>query len=107
VFSGLAWQLTVGCSGAFGGGASVGADPADGLLDLAVIEAGPRLQLIRRAYGMRRGTIGRQEGVTTARCGAIEVVAAERTPFNVDGEVVESGPARFSVEPRAFGLVVG
>ena len=55
-FSGAAWQLTVACSGAFGGGASLDADPADGALDLAVIEAGPRLRLVQRAYGMRRGT---------------------------------------------------
>ena len=105
-FSGLAWQLTVACSGAFGGGASLDADPADGALDLAVIEAGPRLRLIQRAYGMRRGTVGDQEGVTTARCPNLEVEVADSTPFNVDGEIVESGPTPFSVQPGAFELVV-
>jgi diacylglycerol kinase family enzyme len=105
-FSGLAWQVTVACSGAFGGGASLDADPADGALDLAVIEAGPRLQLLRRAYGMRRGTVGRQQGVTTARCKTAEIDVADGTPFNVDGELIESGPTSFSVQAAAFELVV-
>jgi len=31
----------------------------------------------------------------------------ENTEFNVDGEVVCHGPARFRVEPAAFELVAG
>lgn len=55
---------------------------------------------------MRRGTVGRQGGVTTARCKTVEIVVADSTLFNVDGELVEAGSTRFSMRPAAFRLVV-
>ncbi len=63
VVSGEMWQVTVACSGAFGGGSEVDADPSDGRLDLVAIEAGSRLALARRAVGLRRGTVESQHGV--------------------------------------------
>jgi diacylglycerol kinase family enzyme len=54
-FAGRAWQVVVGVTGAFGGGGEIGATrPDDGLLDVAVVPAGSRLGLARRALGMRR-----------------------------------------------------
>ena len=106
-FSGRAWQLTVALTGAFGGGASIEADPADGALDLAVIEAGSRTRLIRHALEMRRGRVSGQRGVQTRRCHSAHLTVAEATRFNVDGEVVRSGPVDLFVEAGAFNLVVG
>jgi len=105
-FEGRAWQVTVAGSGAFGAGAEVPARADDGELDLVAIEAGARLELVRRAVGLRRGTIAGQPGVHTARGRRIELDVAEGTTFNVDGEIVESGPAVFTVEPGAVELVV-
>ena len=107
LFSGRAWQVIVANSGRFGGGASVeAADPTDGLLDATVIEAGPRARLVAYAYAMRVGRIASARGVRHARARSIEVVAPEGAAYNVDGEVVRQGTARFSVEPAAVRVVV-
>ena len=63
LFAGRAWQVTVACTGAFGGGAGVEADPRDGILDVVVIEAGSRARLALHAYGMRAGRVERHAGV--------------------------------------------
>ncbi len=109
VFDGEAFQLIVASSGAFGGGADVEeADPADGRLDLIAVPAGSRLSLPGRAIAMRRGDLAQQDDVTHATGREIEIDVEPATPFNVDGEVVacEHGTVRFTVEPRAFDLVV-
>ena len=49
----------------------------DSKLDVVVIEAGSRLKLAQHAYGMRRGGIGEQEGVTKVRCSDVEVELEE------------------------------
>ncbi len=107
LFGGEAWQATVACTGAFGGGSSVDANPADGRLDVIVIEAESRARLVRHAYGLRAGEIERQPGVHKLRCAAAEVELDGAEPFNVDGELVESGSCRFDVEPAAVSVVVG
>ena len=63
----------VACSGAFGGGSSIETELSDSKLDVVVIEAGSRLKLAQHAYGLRRGGIGEQEGVTKVRCAEVEV----------------------------------
>jgi diacylglycerol kinase family enzyme len=107
VFAGGAWQLVVGNTGAFGGGSSTGAaDPGDGALDVAVVPAGSRLTLARRAHGMRTGRLVHQDDVVHARGAEVRVDGAET--YNIDGEVCRPGaPAVFTVRPRAFGLVAG
>jgi diacylglycerol kinase (ATP) len=107
LFSGSAWQVTVACSGAFGAGASVDADPGDGMLDAVAIEETSRAALVARAWGLRAGAVESQRGVRSCRGRRIEVDAGPGAEFNVDGEVVEAGTTGFSVEPAAFELVVG
>ena len=107
IFAGGAWQVTVAVTGAFGGGAELDADPRDGLLDVVVIEAGSRARLALRAYGLRAGSIERQSGTVTASGREIVVETDGETGFNVDGELVSGARFRFTVEPRAFEVVVG
>lgn len=107
VFAGSAWQVTVACTGSFGAGSSVDADPADGELDAVVVEATHRAALVARAYGLRRGTIESQRGVRSFRGRRIELDAPPETAYNVDGEVVEAGSATFTATENAFELVVG
>jgi|1186.fasta_scaffold145333_2 diacylglycerol kinase (ATP) len=96
VFAGEAWQIIVAGTGAFGGGAELEeADPADRLVDVAVLEAGPRLALVRRAWGMRRGGLAAQRGVHYARGRTVELELPPGTSFNVDGEVCTLAPASF------------
>jgi len=94
-------------AGAFGGGSEVGAaDPCDGLLDVAVLPAGSRLGLARRAWGMKRGTIADQRGVEHHRGAVIGVDVPPGTEFNADGEVRDRGLERVTVERDAYALVV-
>jgi diacylglycerol kinase family enzyme len=108
VFEGRAWQVIVSSSGRFGAGSSVAdADPSDGWLDATVVEAGSRARLVVHGYGLRSGNIARQRGVRHVRGGELELEVPEGTDFNVDGEILRHGPARFTVQPDAFRLVVG
>ncbi len=108
LFSGEAWQATVACSGAFGGGSQVEADPSDRMLDAVVVEARSRVSLVARAYGMRTGRLEAQRGVHSRRAHTVEVRVGEETPFNVDGEIcVRSGVVPFRIERDTIELVVG
>jgi len=107
VHAGPAWQVTVACTGAFGGGSSIETNLADGKLDVVVIEAGSRIRLAHHAYGLRRGGIGEQSGVTKLRCAHADVELSEPHHWNVDGELVESGTCEFRVDPDAVKVVVG
>lgn len=107
LFDGEAWQVIVGLTGAFGGGAEVEADPSDARLDVVVIEAGSRVRLVARGYGLRAGRVERQAGVLSARGGRVTVDTDGEPGFNVDGELVDESSLRFTVEPSAIELVVG
>ncbi|MEA2288702.1 MAG: hypothetical protein QOD55_699 [Solirubrobacteraceae bacterium] len=107
VFAGEAWQVIVAGTGAFGGGSELQeADPADRLVDVAVLEAGPRVALLRRAWGMRNGGLVDQPGVHHARGRLVELELPPRTPFNVDGEVCEVSPMRFCAKDERVRVVV-
>jgi diacylglycerol kinase family enzyme len=108
LLAGEAWQVTVAASGAFGAGAVVEeADPGDGALEVVAIEAGPRLGLVSLAYRLRTGKVTNHPRAFHLRCTGAEVEVPDGTDFNVDGEVVKAGGARFSAEKAAFRLVVG
>jgi diacylglycerol kinase family enzyme len=104
-WNGGAWQVVVGATGAFGGGSEIGGtDPGDGLLDVAIVPAGSRAGLARRAFGMRRGRLTEQSGVAHHRAATIDVDAGQ-AQFNVDGEVCRCEPARFTLRPGGFEVV--
>jgi diacylglycerol kinase (ATP) len=108
LLAGEAWQVTVAASGAFGAGATVPeADPGDGTLDVVAIEAGPRLGLVGLAYRLRSGSLTSHPHAYHARCDQAEVQVPDGTCFNVDGELVREGEARFKAVRGAFRLVVG
>lgn len=107
IHAGEAWQVSVACVGTFGGGSSLDTDPSDGRLDVVVIEAGSRAKLAVHAVGMRRGTVEEQDGVVTARCGTTRVEFDGERPFNVDGELIESGSVDFRADAAAVEVVVG
>ena len=107
-YDGRAWQIVVGATGAFGGGSEIGGTSADdGLLDVAIVPAGSRVGLARRAWGMRAGRLTAQADVTHGRATAIDVdVVGRRATFNVDGEVCRCEPAHFTLRPGGFKVVV-
>lgn len=111
--SGEAWQVSVACTGAFGGGASLQTDLADGKLDVVVIEGGSRARLVKHAYGMRVGTVEGQRGVLDSRCSTVELELHANECLNVDGDLVEAarladaGVVHFRIESEPFELIVG
>jgi diacylglycerol kinase family enzyme len=108
LLAGEAWQVTVAASGAFGAGASIEeADPTDGSLEVVAIEAGSRAGLVSLAYHLRRGTLTSHPRAYHLHCDQAEVQVPDCTRFNVDGEVVTVGDARFRAVKGAFRLVVG
>ena len=112
LFEGEAWQVMIGCTGAFGGGSQIEADADDGQLDAVVIEGGSRAALAKHAMGLRIGSVEKQKGVYSRRCSAVEVELREAGKLNIDGELVgceELGGERirFTIEARALSLVIG
>jgi YegS/Rv2252/BmrU family lipid kinase len=108
LLAGEAWQVTIAASGAFGAGAVIDeADPGDGALEVVAIEAGPRLGLVTLAYRLRSGRVTRHPRAFHKRCGSVTVQVPDGTRFNVDGELVTTGDARFTATKDAFRLVVG
>jgi len=106
LFAGDAWQVIVAGTGAFGGGSELDvADPSDRRIDVAVLAAGPRLALVRRALGMRRGGLTDQPGVHHARATTVTLELPPRTPFNVDGEVCVVAPARFEARGERVRVI--
>jgi diacylglycerol kinase family enzyme len=94
-FTGDAWQVVVAATGAFGGGSGTGGvDPHDHELDVAIVTAGSRVKLARRAWAMRRRQLVDDPGVLHLRGRTVEVDGARR--FNVDGEVLDIA-GRFAV----------
>jgi diacylglycerol kinase (ATP) len=108
LLAGEAWQVTVAASGAFGAGATVEeADPNDGALEVIAIEAGPRPGLLSLAYRLRRGDLTSHPRAYHKHCDEVDVQVPDGTRFNVDGELVTKGDARFRAVRGAFRLVVG
>jgi diacylglycerol kinase (ATP) len=108
LLAGEAWQVTIAASGAFGAGATVQeADPGDGALDVLGVEAGSRLNLIGLAYRLRTGGVTGHPRAFHTRCERAEVQVPDGTRFNVDGEFVDAGDARFTAVRDAFRLIAG
>ena len=113
LFEGEAWQASVASSGAFGGGASLEADPADGELDVVVIEGGSRARLVKHAFGLRVGQVESQVGVVSARGREIVMRLDSGESLNVDGELVAAGDLdpggrlTFAADPGGFELLIG
>ena len=74
---------------------------------MVAIEAGPRLGLVGLAYRLRSGTLTSHPRAYHARADQVEVQVPDGTCFNVDGELVNNGEARFRAVKRGFRLVVG
>jgi diacylglycerol kinase family enzyme len=106
VFAGEAWQVIVGATGAFGGGSQIGGvDHGDGHLDAAVVPAGSRAGLVRRAVAMRLGRLSAQRGVIDLRARRFEIDVPQTTRFNVDGEVCRCEPTIFAIDSAAAVVV--
>ncbi len=101
--------LAIGNGRYFGGGMSITplAHTDDGLLDVVILGATDRRTLVSdllpRVY---RGSHLRHQAVHFARGTAITVEASPALPLELDGEIVGTTPARFSLRPAYLDLLV-
>ena len=105
-------NVTVGNCRYAGGGwpAAPRANPEDGLLDLVVVQEVTTLGLLSLGQKVLAGAdYLSDEGIffTRGRSIRVETEPAGAFEFNVDGELVGNGPAKFSVVPRALKVIVG
>jgi YegS/Rv2252/BmrU family lipid kinase len=91
----------------YGGGMQVapGANPADGLLEVVMVEHTSKLRYLRNLPRVFKATHVELDGVKVARAREVEI-SADR-PFEVyaDGEVVATLPATVRVLPQALRVI--
>lgn len=92
----------------FGGGMKIApqADPADGVLDLVVLGALGRLEMLRWLPTIYSGRHLANPRVVTRRASAVVVQAPVPLPTQVDGEVGGTTPVTITVARRALRLRV-
>lgn len=109
-FSGPILLAAVANGKSFGKGMKIAplARVEDGLLDVVVVAAVKGVQLLRRLPLVYLGRHLHLPPVRFARGKDVRLRFAEMPPpFDVDGECVPSGPARFSVMPGALKVAFG
>jgi diacylglycerol kinase (ATP) len=92
----------------FGGGMKIApaADPADGLLDLVILGALTRLEMLRWLPTIYPGRHLANPRVVTRRASTVAVDAPVALPTQVDGEVGGATPVTLTIAPRALRLRV-
>jgi diacylglycerol kinase family enzyme len=80
------------------------ADVTDGMLDLVVIGALGRMELLRWLPRVYRGTHLANPRVTSYRGKTIEVLTTPAVPTHVDGESTPPTPVRITIRERALRL---
>jgi len=90
----------------FGGGMRIApaAAPDDGRLDLVILGALGRAELLAWLPSVYRGSHLRNAKVTTVRGQTMTIDASPSVPVQVDGEPVASTPVRVSIRPGALRL---
>jgi len=96
-------------NGRYGGGGMLpapDADPADGLLDVLIIDDVTKPDLLRSLPRVYRGTHLTHPKVTLMRAREVEVRPTHQMAVQADGELLGAAPARFSILPAMLTLVV-
>jgi YegS/Rv2252/BmrU family lipid kinase len=94
-WSGRAWLAAFGNGPCYGGGMRIAPDarPDDGLLDVVIVGDVPRRVLLAQFPRIFTGGHVRHPGVHCLRLAEARVECARR-PVTLDGEIIESAPAR-------------
>jgi diacylglycerol kinase (ATP) len=107
VWEGGLTAAVVANGAAYGGGMRIapGADPSDGRLDLVILGALGRAELLRWLPSVYRGAHLRHPRVATGRHRTVRVEAAVALAVHADGEPAGRTPAAFEVLPGALRLL--
>ena len=82
---------------------SAGADPTDGILDVAVFHGMSRLDVIRHFLAVARRKGRHEPRIGQYRAQRVEIVGLRRAlPAHADGESIGVTPVVFEVRPRAL-----
>lgn len=106
-WSGRVWLAAFANGRCYGGGMQIapGADPADGLLDVVVIEAIPRLALLQQFPKLFTGEHIRHPAVHIFRAPGVRVECARHTA-TIDGELLGESPAVVVRSPHRVSIRV-
>lgn len=108
VFDGEFLFFAVGNARQTGGGSRVTprADRADGVLDLVVVPAMPRMEFLALLPDLRAGTHLNAPGVVYARARTIDVETAVELAVNADGEPLRGDRFRYRVASRPLSVMI-
>jgi diacylglycerol kinase (ATP) len=97
----------IGITRSYGGGMQIcpGADHSDGLLDITMVAAGSRLNLIRLFPTVFKGTHIKLDEVSTARARTVTISSPGINAY-ADGDFVGPLPAEISAVPGAVHIFV-
>ena len=103
------FSLAVGICNYSGGGMKQCPDASynDGILDLTLIEKINKWKVVFNIPGLYSGSFVKNREVHQFRGQYIEIKANENTLLEVDGEVIGSGTAEFSLLPSVLKILVG
>ncbi len=108
--SGRMLMISVGNSRRTGGGffLTPQAEMDDGLLDVMLVAATSRWQVLQMLPLALRGAHTNHPVVTMLRCRRLRVTSAEPLPVHVDGEVIATAADLFevSIQPRRLEVVI-
>ena len=102
------YMLAVGLTRYYGGGVPIcpGADPADGLLDVTLVQAVGRFRILAFDPLIKAGTHVDRPEVTTLRASAIRLEAPAGLVAYADGEFVGPLPVMIEAQREALTLCV-
>jgi len=107
--SGRMFQVCAGNTEFAAGGVmriSPGARPDDGLLNISLVDALGRLQIVRRFPSILSGRYVEDERVDYFTGKRLEIDAVPPAEFQADGDIIGTTPATVELLPGALQLVV-
>ncbi|MFI2366354.1 diacylglycerol kinase family protein [Promicromonospora sp. NPDC019610] len=102
------YMLAIGLTRTYGGGVPIcpGADPADGLLDLTLVQAMGRFRLLAFDALIKAGTHVERPEVTTLRASVVRLTAPAGLVTYADGEPMGPVPVTIEAHRRSLTLCV-
>lgn len=104
-----AHDIVIANSGQYGHGLNIvpSAELDDGLMDVMVVDHGPRRRIVTFLLAAQRGHHVDRDDVTVFRARTLSIKADRDVPFGADGDEVTTLPAHIAVRPHALRVVVG
>lgn len=101
-------QIAVGSGRFYGGGLSLSADASieDGWLRFYLVKPVGVFGWLRLLPILHKGTLDHATETVTGAAHVVEIKTGRSRPINVDGEVVEKTPARFTISPAGATVFV-